>query len=98
MTSVTPIPKKLSAPRRDLDLIGDGTNGDVAFEQFIRSPLMSFSWIRRIFQRPIKTIRRPVPSSNKKKWTAFRPNLESLEDRTMPAFLLPATFDGGINP
>src|SRR5262249_55632952 len=60
---------------------------------------MFASWVRRLFRQPSRTIRRaPRPTKGRAKST-FRPGIECLEVRTVPAFLAPATYPtGGSSP
>src|SRR4051794_7005705 len=46
-------------------------------------------WIRTMYSRPVKTIRRRP---------AVRPSVEGLEDRFVPTFLAPVSYPVGLNP
>ena len=57
---------------------------------------MFISWLRKRLKRTSKSQR---PQIAKSKWAAgFRPGVEFLEQRTVPAFLAPATFAAGTTP
>ncbi len=59
---------------------------------------MFVSWARRLFRQPSRTIRRaPRPGKGRAKNT-FRPGIECLEVRTVPAFLAPVTYPTGGSP
>lgn len=59
---------------------------------------MFISWIRKIFQRPTKPIRRLGSSAKPAKKWSFQPGVEALEDRAVPAFLAPVNFAAGVAP
>jgi hypothetical protein len=57
---------------------------------------MFISWLRKRLQRSSSVQR---PRMAKSKWsTGFRPGVENLEERAVPAFLAPADFAAGANP
>src|SRR5437764_1347632 len=63
-----------------------------------RSDLMFSSWVYKIFNRQVKSVRRPRQLPARKATAGFRPGLESLEDRAVPAFLAPVSYTTGANP
>ena len=58
---------------------------------------MLSSWIRRLFPKPSRAARRAHRSLVGKVSTAFRPKMEDLEAREVPAFLAPASFNAGFS-
>src|SRR4051794_29770805 len=54
---------------------------------------MFASWVRRLFRKPSRTVRRAARGRN-----TFRPSLEWLGGREVPGFLAPASFPAGTNP
>ena len=56
---------------------------------------MAFPWFRNLFPRPARTIRR---ASTVKGENRFRPMMQILEEREVPAFLTPVSYSTGANP
>src|SRR5438876_655892 len=59
---------------------------------------MFVSWIRRLFRQPSRTIRRATRSPKRRGPSFFRPGIEWLEQREVPAFLSPVSYPTGSNP
>jgi hypothetical protein len=59
---------------------------------------MFLSWVRRLFDRPVKSYRRHGPVLPRRRSRATRPALEFLEDRTVPTFFTPTNFAVGTAP
>ncbi|MDB5306227.1 MAG: hypothetical protein JWO38_429 [Gemmataceae bacterium] len=59
---------------------------------------MSMSWVRRLFRRPSRTDRRAARPAPSRLALAFRPGVEGLEQRDVPAFLAPVSYPIGTSP
>jgi hypothetical protein len=55
------------------------------------------SWIRNLFRPPAPTIRLRGRAPKCGRPRPFRPGLQALEDRTVPAFLAPVSYAAGAN-
>jgi hypothetical protein len=58
---------------------------------------MVFSWIRDLIRRPSRAARRAGQTATRKPRATFRPSLEYLESRVVPAFLAPVAVAAGVS-
>jgi len=59
---------------------------------------MFSSWVRKLFNRQVRQIRKPRPVRSRMAVTWVRRGIEALEDRMVPAFLSPMSYATGTNP
>ncbi len=55
-------------------------------------------WLRGLFRKPSRVARRAGRPAKTRRANTFRPHVEGLEARDVPAFLAPVSYSAGANP